>query len=90
MDLKLTLKKKWYDMIFSGEKPEDYREKKDYWNRLIVNNYETVTFYLGYQKNRPEMHFEIESITEGCGKPEWGAEEGKTYYIIKLGNRIKN
>jgi hypothetical protein len=33
--LHLTLKKKWFDMIASGRKPEEYREIKDYWiNRL--------------------------------------------------------
>ena len=35
--LKLTLKKKWFDMIFSGEKTEEYREIKQYWkNRLLL------------------------------------------------------
>lgn len=29
--LKLTLKKKWYEMIESGEKTAEYRELKDYW-----------------------------------------------------------
>ena len=34
--LRLTLKKKWYDMILSGEKKEEYREVKAYWtNRLV-------------------------------------------------------
>ena len=29
--LHLTLKKKWFDMIESGEKKEEYREWKPYW-----------------------------------------------------------
>lgn len=29
--LHLTLKKKWFDLILSGEKKEEYREIKDYW-----------------------------------------------------------
>lgn len=33
--LHLTLKKKWFDMIASGEKKEEYRDLKEYWaNRL--------------------------------------------------------
>lgn len=33
--LHLILKKKWFDMILSGEKKEEYRDIKDYWvNRL--------------------------------------------------------
>ena len=36
--LHLILKRKWYDMIVSGEKPEEYREKKAYWaNRFFVS-----------------------------------------------------
>jgi hypothetical protein len=31
--LHLTLKKKWFDMIASGEKKEEYRAIKPYWNR---------------------------------------------------------
>lgn len=33
--LHLTLKKRWFDMIASGEKKEEYRELREYWsNRL--------------------------------------------------------
>ncbi len=40
--LKLTLKKKWFDMILSGEKKEEYRDVKPYFNSrlsLIPNSY---------------------------------------------------
>ena len=30
--LHLVLKRKWYDMIASGEKIEEYREIKPYWS----------------------------------------------------------
>jgi hypothetical protein len=44
--LHLTLKKKWFDMIASGEKKEEYRELKDFWrDRLYVNK---VTYTHGY------------------------------------------
>lgn len=36
--LHLTLKKKWFDMIVSGEKKEEYREITGYWaQRLLLN-----------------------------------------------------
>ena len=36
--LDLVLKKKWYDMIESGEKTEEYREIKPYWaNRILYH-----------------------------------------------------
>lgn len=34
--LHLNLKKKWFDMIASGEKKEEYREIKDYWVSKFV------------------------------------------------------
>lgn len=33
--LDLVLKRKWYDMIASGEKTEEYREIKPYWIRRL-------------------------------------------------------
>lgn len=38
--LHLTLKKKWFDMIASGEKKEEYREIKPYWVSRLVNGIE--------------------------------------------------
>lgn len=35
--LNLTLKKKWFDMILSGEKKEEYREIKLYWVTRLIN-----------------------------------------------------
>ena len=40
--LHLTLKKKWFDMIASGEKKEEYRELKRYWmDRFVKIRYPT-------------------------------------------------
>lgn len=114
--LKLVLKRKWFDMIASGEKKEEYRDLTKYWAKRILKDYpidwrfrmticievrdfsmfegkmfggwDMVTFYLGYAKDRPSMTFKIDSITIGGGKPEWGAESWKEYFVIKLGNRI--
>lgn len=41
-----------------------------------------VRFHRGYTKTT--MTFEIESISFGTGKEEWGAEPGKMYFVIKL------
>ncbi len=37
--LHLTLKKKWFDMILSGEKEEEYREIKKYWVNRLTNEF---------------------------------------------------
>ena len=35
--LVLPIKKKWFDMIASGEKKEEYREIKPYYNKCLGN-----------------------------------------------------
>lgn len=44
--LDLVLKQKWYDMIESGEKPEEYREIKPYWFLRLIN-YDPETYVNG-------------------------------------------
>lgn len=34
----LPIKKKWFDMIVSGEKKEEYREIKPYWTRRLLKS----------------------------------------------------
>ena len=33
----LPIKKKWFDMILSGEKKEEYREIKPYYRSRLIN-----------------------------------------------------
>jgi len=87
--LHLTIKKKWFDMILSGEKTEEYRDIKPYYNlRLIGKEYDTVVFRNGYARDAPSLTIELKTIHFGTGKPEWGAEEGKTYFVLSLGKII--
>jgi len=90
--LDLVLKEEWYRMIESGEKTEEYREIKPFWEKRMQNcrdrRYDKVTFHLGYAKNRPSMTFALDKIMINKGKPEWGAEEGKLYFVIHLGPRL--
>jgi len=37
--LKLTIKKKWFDMIESGEKTEEYREITQYWIVRLLTDF---------------------------------------------------
>lgn len=53
--LTLPIKRKWFDMIVSGEKKEEYREIKA-----------------------------MCTLSIGTGKPEWGAEPGRKYYILHI------
>ena len=51
MELVLTLKKEWFDLIKSGEKKIEYREIKPYWVRRLVGNWQDyqdeVPFFRG-------------------------------------------
>ena len=80
-------------MILLENKKEEYREIKPYWaNRIYAKKYKYITFRNGYARNAPQFTIELKSITPSTGKPEWGAEEGKTYFVLLLGNiiNIKN
>ena len=77
--LVLPIKKKWFDMIKSGEKKEEYREIKPYWtkrfchalydlelgnsSKTLYKGQGTVIFQNGYQKNAPKIKCEMLGIT---------------------------
>jgi hypothetical protein len=100
--LKLTLNKKWFDLIEQGIKTEEYREIKDYWVKRIVDkvvdtetttkvyfkHFTKIEFTNGYNKNSPQITMECLGIDTGTGNTEWGAIPNETYFIIKLGREV--
>lgn len=125
--LQLTLNKKWFDLIKSGEKKEEYREIKGYWARRLLDfnsklsdlafeqlindlkkfrsddwllgqmlffydadfkDFNTVRFRNGYVKNAPAMELHCQGITIAQGREEWGADPGKYYFVIRLGEEV--
>jgi len=85
-------------MILSGEKKEEYREIKPFYdsrfsNMLgypiellqfeILSNAFDIQFKNGYSKNCPQFICECK-LSIGIGKEEWGAEKGVTYYILHI------
>jgi len=83
----LILKRKWFDMIASGIKKEEYREIKPYWNSRLNKEYDFVVFRNGYAKDAPVMYIHLNDIRRGIGDMEWGAPEYEVY-IIELGDII--
>lgn len=92
--LELILKNRWYDMIASGEKREEYREWKPYWlQRLgkcidgiwILKAPDIIRFRRGY--TNLTMEFRVQCMSYGTGNPQWGAPE-EPVIIFKLGKRI--
>lgn len=86
--LHLTLKKKWFDMIASGVKKEEYREIKPYWIkrlRCAETRYGKILFRNGYSRNAPTILIELTGLESGLGIVEWGAPEAQKIFILKLG-----
>lgn len=89
--LRLTLKRKWFDMIASGEKREEYREPKDWiFSRLIGKDYDVVEFANGYGKNVPKVTVSFWGWHQGTGHPKWGAIRDRNYVVIRLGDVISS
>ena len=90
--LVLSIKKKWFDMILSGEKKEEYREIKQYYeSRLGYQEFKDIIFRNGYSRKSPYLKARVK-IKKGYGKEAWGAETGNKYYgleiveIMEIGN----
>lgn len=91
--LTLPIKKKWFDMILSGEKKEEYREIKPYYNSRFRHAWQgsliggraprKIRFRNGYSATSPSCVAKC-TFDVGEGKPEWGAEPGKQYYRLHI------
>ena len=84
--LDLVVRYKWYDMILSDEKREEYRDIKKWRNRIIGKPYTHVRFRRGYTSTSQILRFD--GVAVGIGRPEWGAPKEEVL-IIKLGERYK-
>lgn len=91
--LHLTLKKKWFDMIQSGEKKEEYRTLKKYWRKRFVkfcngNEPMQIIFRNGYSSRSRKLTVKLKRIEIGLGIIEWGAPPKESVYILKLGELL--
>jgi hypothetical protein len=129
-ELRLSLKKQWFDLTKAGVKTEDYREINEYWVSRLFNykdsrftaeevvNYIIQYRYYGFSKpsyiriilglsfrvfdhnfmtlGYPKagntariLKLEHKGIEIRIGKPEWGAEPNKLYFVIMHGKIIE-
>ena len=98
--LTLPIKKKWFDMIWSGEKQEEYREIKPYWTTRLRNEagLSESDFNRFLERGLVSLVVEFKNgyssyaprfnanirLEKGTGKKEWGAEPGKEYYVLQI------
>ena len=91
--LHLTLKKKWFDLIASGEKKHEYREDKPYWKtRLVGKEFDIIRFRNGYSKDSPVMDVEFRGICFTPAEsfaPEHGEKLEGDIIVISLGKVLR-
>lgn len=95
--LNLTIRRKWLDMIASGEKREEYRRAD---NRQVARAYAramrhgvpldpVVVLRAGYTMQSPALVVELADMTPRGARevlhPEWGEERGVPRFVIELG-----
>lgn len=85
-------------MILSGEKKEEYRDHKPFWQQRFVKegychsqackDFDVVHFTNGYGKNRPQIIIECKKIElSEHGNYDWGFIE--RCFVISLGKIIE-
>lgn len=96
--LHLVLKRKWYDMIASHEKLEEYRTSEkvkvqiDKWHghAWINGKMSVVVFHDGYRRDRRSMAFLAGNpeVRNGLLNPDWGEPCGD-HYVIPLVKEVE-
>lgn len=93
--LTLPIQKKWFDLIKSDIKKEEYREIKPYYTRrfenigLLDNNgnptgkYAIIHLRNGYAATSPTITIKC-TLRIGSGNPDWGASPGQNYYVLMI------
>lgn len=84
----LPIKKKWLDMIASGQKKEEYRSlthryRTMFFNAADKNGEFWCVLRNGYRLDSPSATVRV-SLSIGSGKPEWGAVLGEQYFVLSI------
>ena len=99
--LNLTIKRRWFDMIASGEKREEYRDinnaqVENAWER-IANDEQLIEYTMvlrnGYSMGSPTLAVRVWGIILRNGNdsihPEWGEPTDSPHFAIMLGDVLK-
>lgn len=85
--LKLTLKKQWFDLMITGEKDFEIRRKSDWIiSRLfdkkgLLRNYDTVKFTNGYGSDKPFFIVEWKGFHRVREGEEWTFSNGEVLTV---------
>ena len=91
--LHLTLHRRWFDAIASGEKKEEYRILKPYWTKRLMSAkprlpipYDEIHFRNGYTKDAPFMRVVWLGLVVRLGGKALPLEyQDKHVFCIQLG-----
>lgn len=90
------VERKWYRMIESGKKLEEYLDDSAYWRKRINNwwiagdGLKVVEFRLGKGKKAPRMWFTVNEVFSRAMARSftWGEPECRHFAIV-LGSRVE-
>lgn len=93
--LVLSVRKKWFDLIKSGEKKEEYRELSMYWRKRLgqkagyYKGHKFIEFRNGYGRNVPNFKVELLGIEISTPNPKWVDDEigdkCQNCFVLRLG-----
>lgn len=89
--LTLPIKTKWLDMIDSGEKKEEYRDRTPfYFSRFdrFMNKDMVVKFRAGYSARDRHSIYRVH-VKIGSGYKKWGADSNSFYYVLEIKELIE-
>lgn len=85
--LTLPVKGQWYDMILSGEKPEEYRADTPYYAARF-ERYEgrpvTIRLRNGYRADSRTVEVVIVPVRRKGAKPKWGGYPDKVCWVLGI------
>jgi len=68
--LPLVLKGKWYDLIASGEKKEEYRDSKPFWDKRIGKWLGNKQAHFSYERLDTNDKYLVVGFSRGYKKPD--------------------
>lgn len=98
--LPLVLKRRWFDLVATGQKREEYRDHTNYWTTRIGNWFDragrdglsmVMEFRLGYAARAPRTAFLLDCLfireAYTFPHPDWGEPCG-AHFVLHLGERV--
>lgn len=78
------IKRQWFDLIDRGIKKEEYRADTPYYRARLepfIGEEIECTLRNGYSATSPTLKVRAK-VEKGTGNPDWGAEDGETYFKL--------